>query len=248
MKRFTTSAAYIFLVCLLLSRCQSSPNADMVLVPANAAMGTAQFYIDRFEASIYETKQYQPDGSELTLQTARSQFSEYPKTNVTYAEAKTACERAGKRLCATREWIVACRGTNNYRYGFQNAHNSPTVLSEVCVTGRSYPDGSPVSGMESPLPTLTGTHSRCIPDGFAIYDLIGNASEWTYLSDPNGEYAGSAYDNGAAIGGSYSVSDELNNCSYLLRYDSNDDGVIDALLPPESKSATIGFRCCKNSG
>ncbi|MEW5946680.1 MAG: SUMF1/EgtB/PvdO family nonheme iron enzyme, partial [bacterium] len=61
---------------------------------------------------------------------------EYPLVNVSWQDARDICESHGKRLCASSEWIYACRSGKDYRYPYGNR------FEKVCNTSHSY-DGTP---------------------------------------------------------------------------------------------------------
>jgi formylglycine-generating enzyme required for sulfatase activity len=94
-----------------------------------------------------------------------------PVVFVDWCDARAYCEWAGKRLCGTRidtqvtrdEWSTACSrdGTRAYPYG-------NTYDPNACNTNGRF-------GM----PTAVGTLAGCVGGYDGIYDMSGNASEWT---------------------------------------------------------------------
>lgn len=102
---------------------------------------------------------------------------EMPTPNMTWLEAKKACETAGKKLCSSTQWTDACRaGLNAYPYG--NAYNKDT-----CNT-------------EGAGPVATGSKPACV-NALGLFDMSGNLAEWTDSGDANeatvmGGYFGSA--------------------------------------------------------
>ena len=80
------------------------------------AEGFRCFCIDAYEAS--------RDGNGL----AQSVAGATPWTNITWTDARTACEAVGKRLCTIREWIDACRGRLlDAEFGGQSCNAGGTV-------------------------------------------------------------------------------------------------------------------------
>ncbi len=182
----------------------------MITVPESST-NSAAFTIDPYEAKI--------NGS-----IAQSTSGVAPEVNVDFATAKAACEAAGKRLCTTTEWVAACKGANNRLFGFQDSSSSPLLLTDICDVARTT-NNTPGS-----LPSLTGAHPKCVTDGIAVFDLIGNLSEWTI--NPSDVPTAS----GVAFYQDISVSD----CN---------GGLVDpgsTIIAPTTKSTDLGFRCCKD--
>lgn len=84
-----------------------------------------------------------------------------PLTNVTQAEARSECEKVGKRLCSELEWERACKGPNNSTYEYGNRHQP-----SICGTGqspRTFPSG----------------HQFSCRSEFGTHDMHGSIWEWT---------------------------------------------------------------------
>lgn len=172
--------------------------------------GLAGGRIDTFEASLDGARAVSRPGVE-------------PARNVSWYDAKAACESAGKRLCTEREWLAACTGAapvDADRNG---------IASDDPILGRKYGYGDArLAGAcadsrnpEAVGELLTGNHPRCgTPEG--VYDLVGGVKEWVGLTPATA----------ATKGGSYS-SAESARCAYF-----RDD------LAPDTKDASTGFRCC----
>ncbi|MBI3178319.1 MAG: SUMF1/EgtB/PvdO family nonheme iron enzyme, partial [Deltaproteobacteria bacterium] len=88
-----------------------------------------------------------------------------PLANVTWARAKKACEKVGKRLCSEMEWERACKGPDSTRFPFGDEF----VASACNVSGDS-------GGLRRP--SDAGAFSRC-RSGFGAVDMAGNVAEWT---------------------------------------------------------------------
>jgi hypothetical protein len=144
-----------------------------------------------------------------------------PQTCVTTCEAVLFCLWAGKHLCgprpgssptqpptpATSEWIYACTG----------GKNRLTHVPSGCNVKKS--------AMNAIRPVATGGCES--PPG--VFDLIGNATERTFIIGPGGEYysAGDSYDFTSIDGG--------NSC---LNVDTDNR---------DARAADIGFRCCASA-
>ena len=146
----------LVLASLSLSACDFLENSmcdttqvDMVLI----ANPSRDFYIDTYEASRSNAVSGMA-GTGIT--DACNYAGTKPWTNVTFEDAKYACESAGKRLCTKDEWLRACRAGGEYPYG--NKYNKDTCnVSDNLMN--------------------TGAKTGCkTPNG--VYDMSGNVSEW----------------------------------------------------------------------
>ena len=124
--------------------------ADMVQI--NSPNGS--FRIDTYEASRANATK-ETTGMGVTL--ACNYQGTVPWSNITYEEARDACQDAGKRLCTKDEWMAAC-GTQDYPYGSEYASNTCTD-SDWFETA------------------LTGSKSNC-KSSTGVFDMSGNAREW----------------------------------------------------------------------
>jgi formylglycine-generating enzyme required for sulfatase activity len=112
--------------------------------------------------------------------------SSYPVVGVSWAQAQAYCEWIGKRLPSEAEWERACRGDDGAIYpwgnrwqpfranvGWPSRNNWPLSLEngwELLRHGghvASIPSLAPVGGF--PLGASQ----------YGVFDLVGNASEWT---------------------------------------------------------------------
>jgi formylglycine-generating enzyme required for sulfatase activity len=126
-----------------------------------------------------------------------------PQAYVSYHTARRACDSAGKRLCTSEEWLVACRGRwrTHYPYGnefrrvscnvYRYVHPS-LALHGMASTGQLDPRLNLVTvwGTE-PLLRDTGASPNCKSpwwDGQAAYDMVGNLDEW--VEDERGVFRG----------------------------------------------------------
>lgn len=133
-----------------------------------------------------------------------------PEMNVTYEEAKAKCAQQGKRLCTATEWENACRNgkeKSNYPYGKE-------FLLEKCNTL-----GNPI--LKNKV-SSSGTFYDCHGSN-GIYDMSGNAAEWTESvnRDPY------------VYGGSWQSGESASRCDSKFQ------------LKGGAKYFYVGFRCCK---
>jgi serine/threonine protein kinase/formylglycine-generating enzyme required for sulfatase activity len=130
-----------------------------------------------------------------------------PQVGVSFSGAEAACSSQGKRLCSEEEWERACKGPDNLRFPYGQAYNSGS-----CNSGRG--------GIAA-----SGSYGAC-KSGYGVYDLSGNAAEWTSSRFQSGT------SDRAVKGGSYARSDTDLRCS--ARQNKS----------PGSHASDLGFRCC----
>ncbi len=172
--------------------------------------GDAGFSIDAVEASLDE------EGRALAYAGAQP-------ANVSWHEARAACEAVGKRLCSQREWLSACRGAE------ATDDDGDGDFYDDYVEGRPYPYGNAYERRrcndhlhrEVGRARPAGAHSRCVtPEG--VYDLAGNLSEWVGLEP----------EQAVLMGGAFFETDKT-SCGRAF-----------AAFGPSFSNIHTGFRCC----
>ena len=181
------------------------------------------FCIDTYEASRPDaTEIYQ--GSETSHAVSKAGVLPWSNPSLTPAQAATACEAAGKRLCLPQEWAAVCSNVEQTLYVYGDTYD-PAVCNSIdthCdpVCG-VYPDC--YRDCDSDYRILpTGSFPDCT-NGFGIFDLSGNLWEAVQGDDGADHFRGGAYncgDPGLA-----------HTCAY--------DGVAAGPFPDAR-----GFRCC----
>ncbi len=158
-----------------------------------------------------------------------------PQGYISAAQARTACETAGKRLCSRREHLVACRGPEKTVYPYGNDY-----APKACNEGRrGHPVAALFGALASPAllwgkalndPRINQQENTLHPAGetpacvsaYGVYDLVGNLHEWV--------------DEGREVfAGGYYVDAEANGrgCSYTTRAHGR-----------AYHDYSTGFRCC----
>ncbi|HEU4412699.1 MAG TPA: SUMF1/EgtB/PvdO family nonheme iron enzyme [Polyangiaceae bacterium] len=102
---------------------------------------------------------------------------ELPLGEVSWTDAKARCERAGKRLCAEREWVFACEGEamRPYPHGFERE----AALCNFEQTELVGPDGK-----LRDLRVAPASRPGCLSP-FGARNMVGNVDEWVVLDRPH---------------------------------------------------------------
>jgi formylglycine-generating enzyme required for sulfatase activity len=208
--------------------------APMVLVSAgeflygdaNQRMSLPAFYLDKYEVT---TKLYakflQATGRKEPLrwhEVSQVGDGDRPVIGVLWDDADAYCRHYGKRLPTEQEWEKAARGTDGRRYPWGNEEpTSRHAHFNKCCQWNGY----------GTLATVGSYEAGKSPYG--IYDLAGNAWEWTssvYSSTNNYSYR-------VIRGGSW-----LNEASYLR-------STYRTWGPPRAKLHPyfFGFRCAQDA-
>ncbi len=209
---------------------KSAPGSHANYVVEDMVQIDTDLWIYAYEASRPDATQ-ESQGTVSERSCSRSNV--LPWTNLTYPEARAACEAAGLRLCTADEWQQACQGsgtaeTCNWSYTPTETTTCNDYIddgSDAC-NGKEFEDASLGPGRWL-LPT--GHLPECYADHGAdkrIYDMSGNVKEWA---------EGSTAGVNPLRGGS------MNNVAEGLRCDFDFAAANDTF-----KFQNVGFRCCSS--
>jgi serine/threonine-protein kinase len=177
-----------------------------------------------------KTPRFNPDWS----------LDEHPMVEVTWDDANAYCSRAGGRLPTEAEWEYAARGgaTTIFPWGNEASHDFANFGQG---TDQKDAQGA-VEGKDRWL--YTSPVESFPPNGFHLYDMTGNVTEWCadWFSakyyrdsperDPKGPESGSLR---VERGGSWKSPAKLIHTSLRMS------------RKPEEHGMTTGFRCVVNS-
>jgi formylglycine-generating enzyme required for sulfatase activity len=144
-----------------------------------------------------------------------NQPGKLPKVAAGYTEAEAQCKNAGKRLCSEDEWEKACKGPTGLRFPYGKDFDA-----DACNT-QDKKDAARQT-------TVAGAFTRC-KSGYGVWDLSGNAAEWT----------SSAFEPG---GGEKAVKG-----GHAARPGFDDRCASRRKLAPAAHDVRVGFRCCADA-
>ena len=231
----------------------------MVLIPAGEFQMGGHFnegeaderprhtvYLDAFYIDIYEVTnaQYQKfmdavgyAGPPYWYNSSHN-APEQPVVGVSWYDAVAYAEWAGKRLPTEAQWEKAARGGlsgKRYSWGDSDPDGSQCNFADVNIN-YYWSDDSVDDGYEYTAPV--GSYS---PNGYGLYDMAGNVSEWCadwwgdsyYANSPHSNPLGPNSGNFRVLrGGSWY------NTTDILRVANRANG-----FPTSTDSDGIGFRC-----
>jgi formylglycine-generating enzyme len=210
----------IFTVCSLMPAFLGSSFADrgqcpnrMSLIPGGMFMAgevksLKRMNIDTFCIDNYEVTQGEFE-SVMGKNPSKFKGINHPVENVTWNEAKLYCGKLGKRLPTEWEWEKAAKaGTLTKYYWGDYGNLSYAWYGEDWKTTHSHPVGQKT------------------PNGYDLYDMSGNVSEWTSTDEFD------LFGNNIIVrGGAWLTKAKYLRSAYRNGY--SDSG----------RSDTIGFRC-----
>ena len=136
-----------------------------------------------------------------------------PVESVTWREAVEFCERLSRhtglqyRLPTEAEWEYAARGGSEAQFAF-----GETVVPSIVNYNAEYPYGNAPKATKARGTTKPYKFTPEEVNGFGLYDLVGNVSEWC-LDAWHDDYRGGPSD-GSAWGGNSAAGRVVRGCSW----------------------------------
>lgn len=222
--------------------CAKDESGAPVPVPA--------FSIDVYEVTVAEYERCMAAGAcPKPKDHARNQYcnlgaqgrAEHPINCVDWSQALAYCEWRGRRLPYEAEWEKAARAGSASRYPWGQTVDCRQAILDDGKTAGSVPDEPDGCGEDRTWPVGSRT-----PNALGLYDMHGNAGEWTM-----NWYAPGAIIEFYAKG---DLAGPVNGRQRVVRggsWDENRDNLRSSfrnVKPPQSGQAvygSIGFRCAQ---
>lgn len=197
------------------------------------------FYIDKLEVTNRQYRRFtQATGHREPESWSDSRLNgdNQPVVGVNWYDASAYCAWAGKRLPTEAEWENAARGgleAKEYPWGDEEPKG------KCCFDDRSV-KGSYLTSNSRLQPMNAASYA---PNGYGLYDMVGNVFEWCqdwyddeyYASSPQRNPQGPSHDDARVI-----RSGGFANWGGDLRCSSR------AYLCPTASNRHVGFRCAKS--
>ncbi|KAM6126392.1 formylglycine-generating enzyme [Phoenicopterus ruber ruber] len=179
-----------------------------------------------------------PEGPDSNI----SNRMDHPVLHVSWNDAVAFCTWAGKRLPTESEWEYSCRGgLENRLFPWGNklqpkGQHYANIWQGVFPTNNTAEDGYKGTAPVTAFP----------PNGYGLYNIVGNAWEWTSdwwairhsadeVHNPRGPSSGT---DRVKKGGSY-----MCHKSYCYRYRC----AARSQNTPDSSASNLGFRCAADT-
>lgn len=204
------------------------------------------FYIDAYQVTNARYRECIEAGACTTPAHASSygnpQYDDHPVTFVTWYDAQTYCQWAGKRLPTEAEWEKAARGTDGQTYPWGDEWDSSRL--NYCDANCSAPWGDEAFDDGYAHTSPVGAYSPQGDSPYGVVDMAGNVWEWT-----NSLYKPYPYDAldgreeletvGSRVqrGGSFDMVYPLTLAQCALR----------VMNAPDSWANDVGFRCARGA-
>jgi hypothetical protein len=179
----------------------------------------------------YEASRADATDSSAGILTGRScsRGSVVPWTDLTFDQAKSACEAAGLSLCSVGDWQTACKGSNDdCTWSYTSGGNCPSTYPSNGSACNGHDVNAAAGSPDTDVLKTTGSMSNCFTDygsGGRVFDLSGNAKEWTSdtMSPAQNPLRGGSYNNAPS--------------GLQCDFDFSVGG-------PDLHLPNVGFRCC----
>lgn len=154
-----------------------APVEDMVLIPGGEfrfgeidtfkIVNVDSFYIDKYEVT---QKKF---GAVMKKDSSKFKNDNNPVEKVTWFKARRYCKKVGKRLPKEAEWEKAAKGGSDslYHWGDEMRSGRANFCDKNC--DEHFKNFEIDDGYKNTAPV-----GSFPPNGYGLYDMAGNVSEW----------------------------------------------------------------------
>jgi MYXO-CTERM domain-containing protein len=210
---------------------RNDPGTSPSFVQDDVVQVGASLWVYKYEASRQDASDTEQG---IIGKRACSRAGVLPWTSATYPEALDACDKAGMELCKLADWVTACQGGGTCAMSYTPTGGSCLTDVNAYPTNGSACNGHDLTaqpgGADRDALAPTGSKARCFVNvqGGEVFDLSGNAKEWTVGPNSPGE--------NPLRGGSYNNLPAGMTCSFDF-----------AVASDKVRLPNVGFRCCSTS-
>ena len=171
----------ILILCVILSSCLLESHVDVLKEQVETSLAdmvkidALNLYVDIYELSIAEYIKEFPDDRDILIERAAETnplrrlsppMIDYPAI-LTYDQTVKYAERVGKRVMTIDEWKFIAEGNGNRGVG------NVIVNNPHCAVVRGV--------------LIHVDDSQNPPNGYGVYEMMGNLEEWCYYETPSGK-------------------------------------------------------------
>ncbi len=155
----------------------ASPNEGVMVSEGTRTVEMSAYYIDKYEVTNAQyracqnagvcTEPYVIDSSRYPNYYYDPAYQNFPVIWVSWNQANTFCQWAGKKLPTEAQWEKAARGETYRKYPWGDTDPQDNAENSIVNYSALFEDVTDVTSFESAV------------SPYGVYNMAGNAAEWT---------------------------------------------------------------------